>query len=200
MACHLSRSPEDFLSPQFRENLSSKNNLCHVIFKFLGSYIIGKVMREQKRFEIEVHVAGISFRKIDDIVEVLVAKRSSKRNLYPNKWECGGGQIYPNENFEDAVKRQLKEELNVDIKVIAPISSYEIEVLDLPQKKIPEIQFACEYIRGEPRVDGQELVDFQWKRINEIEDIDFINGLKDAIYIGVEIFLKNQIVKYLKGR
>ena len=55
-------------------------------------------MREDKNYQIEVHVAGMCFK--DDCV--LAVKRSPNRRLYPGLWECSGGQVHPGESFEDA--------------------------------------------------------------------------------------------------
>jgi len=79
-------------------------------------------MREDGVGLIEAHVSGVCFS--GDLV--LVAKRAQNREIYPNLWECGGGQVRPGENFEEAVLRQLEEELGVKAKVIAPFKAYEI--------------------------------------------------------------------------
>ena len=63
-------------------------------------------MREHKKHLLEVHVAGISFYQ----EKVLLLQRSPERRIYPYFWECGGGQVHPGENFEDAVKRQLNKD------------------------------------------------------------------------------------------
>jgi len=47
--------------------------------------------REEKQYKLEVHVAGVCFRETKTDIEVLVVKRQSNKELYPNKWECGGG-------------------------------------------------------------------------------------------------------------
>jgi 8-oxo-dGTP diphosphatase len=147
-------------------------------------------MREEKRCEVEVHVAGISYRKGGRGIEVLAAKRTSTRELYPGKWECGGGQVGLNENFEEAVTRQLREELGVEIKVIAPISVYEILTPHLPQKKIPGIQFACLLKGGTPKIDGKEHEEWKWFPLSEIGHIDFIPGVREAILKGARIIQK----------
>ena len=69
-------------------------------------------MREKNKILIEVHVAGFVFRNNQGVIELLVAKRSDNREIYPSYWECGGGQVSHAENFEAAVIRQIKEELN----------------------------------------------------------------------------------------
>jgi len=146
-------------------------------------------MREEERFELEVHVAGICLRKEEEY-EILIARRSDKRKLYPGLWECGGGQVEPGENFEEAVKRQLKEELGVIIDVIVPIGTYEIKTPDLPQKRIPGIHYLCEvisFVDKEPKVDGKELTEWKWLPFSKLEKVDFIPDLPSEIREAVKL-------------
>ena len=59
-------------------------------------------MREEDLSKIEVHVACICFNEGN----VLVLKRSSNREFYPNLWECGGGHVRANESFDEAIIRK----------------------------------------------------------------------------------------------
>ena len=148
-------------------------------------------MREEERYELEVHVAGICIRH-NSTYEVLIAKRSDDRKIYPGKWECGGGQINPGESFEEALVRQLKEELNIDAEIIAPVGFYEIRADELDQKKIPGVYVVCKVVGGEPKVDNKELVELKWCPINEIKDMDLIPGMYKEILNAVEIFKQNE--------
>ena len=138
-------------------------------------------MRETKRHELEVHVAPICFRRNAGEIEVLIAKRSPTRKIYPNKWGCGGGQVHPGENFHDATLRQIKEELGVDVEIIAPHSCYEILTSDLPQKRIPGIQFICKVISGEPKINSHEHTEWKWQPISALDTIDLLSNFKTVI-------------------
>jgi periplasmic divalent cation tolerance protein len=151
-------------------------------------------MREENRHEIEVHVAGICLRENNNSIEVLIAKRSDDRNIYPGYWECGGGQIKPGESFKDAVVRQHKEELNIISKAMIPVGTYEINVLDLPQKLIPGVYFLCEVILDDPKVDNREFVECKWIKIDEVNDYKVIPGLDKQIIKCLELYQKLSIV------
>ncbi|WP_027624295.1 (deoxy)nucleoside triphosphate pyrophosphohydrolase [Clostridium lundense] len=60
--------------------------------------------------------------------EILCALRSTNMTL-PNCWEFPGGKVEKNEKVSDAIIREIKEELNCDIKFIDIFnnSSYEYE-------------------------------------------------------------------------
>ena len=107
--------------------------------------------REEKRHLIEVCVTGICFRETENNIEVLIAKRNNNRELYPGKWECGGGQVFAGENFEEAVKRQIADELGVVVDKTVVFGTYGIETPQLEQKKIPGLLFVClfdKYLNG----------------------------------------------------
>jgi 8-oxo-dGTP pyrophosphatase MutT (NUDIX family) len=158
-------------------------------------------MREKQKHQIEVHVAGICFRETENNLEVLIVKRNDDRELYPEKWECGGGQVNSGENFEEAIKRQMKEELGVIVEKVLPFSVYEIKTLSLEQKKIPGIKFVCfwkSYADGsnEPKIDPAEHSKFLWVSINDLGNVDFIDGIADDIRQAWEYYstYKNAII------
>jgi len=153
-------------------------------------------MRENKHedYKIEVHVAGICFRETKNDVEVLIAKRRDNRSIYPGKWECGGGPIHPGENCEEAVKRQMKDELGIIIDKVKIFGTYEIITPELKQKKIPGIKFICfwkEYVNGrEPQIDPQEFSEWRWQSVGDLYNIDFIKGIDRDIKKGWEFYDK----------
>lgn len=153
-------------------------------------------MRESKQHKIEVHVAGICFRETDYDIEVLIAKRKENKELYPGKWECGGGQIKMGENFEEAIKRKMMEELGVIVSKFVVFGTYEINVPNLEQKKIPGIKFVClleGFVNGkEPKIKEDAFSEWRWQSINNLGVIDFIPGIKDEILVAWEFYSKNK--------
>lgn len=75
----------------------------------------------------------------------LVTQRSEKMKL-PLKWEFPGGKLEQNESEIDCVKREIKEEINIVIKIIKKLSS---SVYDYGTFKINLIPFLAEYVSGE---------------------------------------------------
>jgi isopentenyldiphosphate isomerase len=148
--------------------------------------------REEKRHLIEVHVAGMCFRETENNIEILIAKRNNDRALYPGKWECGGGQVYAGENFEEAVSRQMKDELGVLVKRAVVFGTYEIKTPELSQKKIPGIKLVCffdEYVnKNGPQINSKELSEWKWQSIDDLSGIDFISGIPEEIKEGWEFY------------
>jgi 8-oxo-dGTP diphosphatase len=99
--------------------------------------------------------------------QIFAAQRSPIMSL-PLKWEFPGGKIEPNESEEDCLIREIKEELNVDIKIIKSIP---INIHHYPQVSITLIPFVCEMIGG--KIELKEHVQFKWLDKNELLDLDW---------------------------
>ena len=144
-------------------------------------------MREEKIHKIEVHVSGVCFKED----KVLIAKRSSRRKLYPNFWECGGGQIESGENFIEAVKRQLEQELGIIVEPIRIFKTYEILTPNSEQKKIPGVRFICKIVgytnEQEPQI-SEEHSEWRWQPVADLAERELIPGLEEDIKLAYFVY------------
>lgn len=90
--------------------------------------------------EIEVTCALITVNN-----KTLVVQRSEDMKL-PLKWEFPGGKIEPGETAEECIKREVKEELNIEIELIGPLTPVRHEYPSIGIKLIP---FLARYKDGE---------------------------------------------------
>jgi 8-oxo-dGTP diphosphatase len=67
-----------------------------------------------------IKVTGALLRLED---KYLICKRDSKGSM-PGLWEFPGGKLEVGESLEDCIKRELKEELDIDAKIGKLFTSY----------------------------------------------------------------------------
>jgi 8-oxo-dGTP diphosphatase len=89
---------------------------------------------------IDVTCAIISFND-----KILVVQRSENMKL-PLKWEFPGGKIENGESEKECIKREIKEELNIEIELISRLTPSKF---DYPNFSIRLIPFIAKYIKGD---------------------------------------------------
>lgn len=103
-----------------------------------------------------------------DSGKVLCAQRSENMDLML-KWEFPGGKIEENESAEDCLKREILEELNIEIEVL---ELFESNFHQYNQgKNIELIPFLCCFKSGQ--VVLKEHKSFCWKEIENLMELDW---------------------------
>ena len=77
--------------------------------------------------------------------KTLVVQRSEHMKL-PLKWEFPGGKVEVGESEEACIKREIKEELNIEIELISRLTP---SIFEYPNLSFQLIPFLAEYIEGE---------------------------------------------------
>ena len=88
----------------------------------------------------------------------------------PGKWEFPGGKLEVNELPEDALIREIKEELNVEIKIIEalPIAEHAY----VPEKIIQLIPYRCTIV-GNETPSATEHSELRWVKKDELLQLDW---------------------------
>lgn len=110
-----------------------------------------------------------AFIKMDN--KYLAIKR---RAMEAGTWETPGGRVEFGERIEDALKREIKEEVGVDIKINKILGWG--EGLDCQHKDgfIAHrfvLYFDCEIVSGELRYDNEEISEYKWVTWNEFKEL-----------------------------
>ncbi len=114
----------------------------------------------------EVHVTAAVI--IQDNKILCVQRNENKYDYISNKWEFPGGKVEENEQLEDTIKREIQEELNINIDV----KSFLIQVNhQYPDFKLKMDTFICEINDGV--LELNEHIDYKWLSINELSDLDW---------------------------
>lgn len=103
----------------------------------------------------------------DENEKILITQRNLKK-AQGGLWEFPGGKIEPNETRENAIVREIKEELDIDIEVKSYLSE---KVFNYPEKDINLIALECKKVNGEIRLLEHE--DYKWVSKNELDNFQF---------------------------
>lgn len=91
--------------------------------------------------------------------KVLLAKRSPHRKNYPDLWSFPGGHVETGESLEQALVREVREEMAVQPTVFRKIGI----ILDPSDAEIAYIMYeVTEWIGGEPKLIGTEHSELCW--------------------------------------
>jgi 8-oxo-dGTP diphosphatase len=107
---------------------------------------------------------------------VLVGQRKPG-GQHPLKWEFPGGKVEVDEAPEDALVRELSEELGVRARIDGEITRYEFQYPG--RSRILLIFYRVVDFEGEPQnLDFEQL---QWVEREELGDLDFLEGDLDFV-------------------
>lgn len=126
-------------------------------------------------------MVGCAFLPLDrKNKKILVSKRSSNKKYFPGFWEVVGGNLEFGEDFKDCVIREVKEEINCDIKDLHHLHSRTMYLNDL---MYITVAYFGELI-GEPVFNKEEISEIRWIGEDEIEDFEFCPGDVDLLKLG----------------
>lgn len=104
--------------------------------------------------------------------KILITKRNLKKSQ-GGLWEFPGGKIEEGETKQEALKREIKEELDLDIEVYEQVTE---KVHHYPDKDINLISFKCKIISGELKLIEHE--EYKWVLPGEMSQYEFAEADK----------------------
>ena len=99
--------------------------------------------------------------------KILIAQRNLKKSQ-GGLWEFPGGKIEPNETKEEAIIREIKEELDIRIEAVKYLSE---KVFKYPDKEVNLIAIECRHIEGNIKLLEHE--DIKWVDRSELQNYEF---------------------------
>jgi 8-oxo-dGTP diphosphatase len=98
----------------------------------------------------------------------LVCRRASHKSL-PGFWEFPGGKVESGESDPEALKREIQEELGVEIQVLEFICRSEIRV---GTQKIEMYSYSVVLVSNEPSSSSDHDA-MRWVSVQELTDLQF---------------------------
>lgn len=99
--------------------------------------------------------------------KILIAKRR-KGDRLGGKWEFPGGKLHPGEEPEVCLRRELKEELDIDAEIGEFVCSCKFSYFVVP---LELLVYKARYLSGTVKLVDHD--DVRWVRPSELADYDF---------------------------
>lgn len=99
--------------------------------------------------------------------KILICQRSERMKL-PLKWEFPGGKVETGESKEDCLKREIQEELGLEIEVRSTLTPVEHRY---PEFSLCLYPFLCKWTGGPLTI--AEHAQAIWVNKNELQDYDW---------------------------
>ena len=132
----------------------------------------GKVKIRHEILNDGEYTLGVQAAIINSLHQILISKRSKNKKVYPLMWECNGGQVLSGENGIDAIIREIKEELGINLNKEQAILLKTVK----KEHKFKDIYLFYQDIDiNDIKFLDDEVMDVKWVSINEYMDM-FNNG------------------------
>lgn len=131
----------------------------------------------------------ITYPRISPAVIVAIIKGNSillarNKNFAGNYYSVISGFVEPGETFEECVKREVKEEVGINVKNIRYFGS---QPWPFPDSLM--VGFIAEYEGGEIKVDNEEIVKAAWFTAGDLPNVPPKNTIAKDL---VDWFIKNK--------
>jgi ADP-ribose pyrophosphatase YjhB (NUDIX family) len=108
-------------------------------------------------------VEALITRERDGVTEVLLGKRSDGR------WDAPGNFLNAGDRIDEALVRECRREIDVEVRVEEIVGAFEDEFLGSP---IVTIVYRCEIVSGEPR--AADIIDeVAWFPVDGLPEIAY---------------------------
>jgi 8-oxo-dGTP diphosphatase len=106
------------------------------------------------------------------IEKYLILKRSADKDFAEDTWECGTGRVDQGENFSQALRRELKEELGVDIIIDFIIgTTHFYRGKNIPENEMLGVFYLCSLDDHDSITLSWEHSEFLWVTPDEVDII-----------------------------
>ncbi len=120
----------------------------------------------------ELQVGVKAFLKNKDRKYLLVRRSSEKYPEVGAKWDIVGGRIIPGTPLIDNLKREIKEEVNLELTETPTLVAAQ-DILQISDKHVVRLTYVG-VIDGQPKLDD-EHTEYGWFTIEEIKKLENVD-------------------------
>lgn len=126
-----------------------------------------------------ITACAVVYREGNDGHEIMVARRALTKKFLPGKFELPGGHIDFGETLEDGLRRELKEELDIDVVVGDVVGAFTY-VNEVKRSHSVEIIFFAKLANGcLPKINPADHSEIVWVNQNNLSIVENENGADD---------------------
>ncbi|OGM90334.1 hypothetical protein A2755_04050 [Candidatus Wolfebacteria bacterium RIFCSPHIGHO2_01_FULL_48_22] len=123
----------------------------------------------------------------------LITRRSPNKKRFPGKWTVPGGKLETDDYIhlkkdtefywynvlEQVLKREVKEEVGLEIKNIEYVTS----LATMHEDKAPSLVISCvaDWAGGDVRLQEEETDQFAWVSLEESKQYELLDGIYDEL-------------------
>jgi mutator protein MutT len=107
--------------------------------------------------------------------QILITRRPDNVHL-AGLWEFPGGKVEPDESLQSALRREIREELGVEIEVLD--ERFQIQH-DYPNRSVELHFFEARILAGDPK--PLDVADIRWVSPSDLDQFDFPEADRELI-------------------
>ena len=115
---------------------------------------------------------------VDERKRILIVKKSLRELIDAGMWVVPGGKVKPDENVIDALKREVKEEVDLSIKSYQWIGE---DVFKVDNKYFHAAHFLCKAKSTEKVRLEKNLLEYRWITKSEVSNFQIPKRIKKEI-------------------
>lgn len=117
-------------------------------------------------------VAAVIWREFPDGVRRVLACRRTKPAAFAGKWEFPGGKVEPGEDDRSALRREIAEELAIDLPALAPLGG------ELPMVGGPGVwqPYLAPFPANSPEPALVDHDEHRWLAPDELHDVPWLTS------------------------
>jgi len=117
--------------------------------------------------------------------EILLAKRHQPETPeIHGKWEFAGGGVDFGEDPTEALKRECREEIGVEIEVVRLLPKIISDIQKFnngDQWQVLVLSYECKIISGSPKPSDEEISEVKFFPIDEIQKLDAFKNIYETV-------------------